>query len=291
LKKCLVVLNRTSGGFNKKIEDKVRQELSSFSVEFADIDSDYLGGVQSGRYAALCVCGGDGTLNSVVNKIRNESVELYYYPCGTLNERAKSRFQQNGRLLVGNVGNEIFTYVYACGSFTPIGYTAEIKAKRKYKTLAYISRAVSEYRVHDIPARLVVDGRTFDGRYTLIMVIKSKRCFGFPFNRLYSPDEKTAHLLLIKSAGRDGLINRIKMFFPFFRAFFIGFNKEKEGKNVTFLRFSELNLELNGDVDFCVDGEKRTAGGRLSFSIDEISPKFTVLNPRSRHPQSLNTSQ
>lgn len=100
--------------------------------------------------------------------------------------------------------------------------------------LAYLLRVVREYKVWNIGARVTADGDVYTGNYTLIMAIDSMRCFGFRFNRLYEPDDGKVHLLLVRSPGKDNFVNRVRIFFPLFRAFFIGFGKEKHGKDITF---------------------------------------------------------
>lgn len=281
VRKCLVVVNFDSGNINKFSMDAVNRVLEgAYELELVHLDDDYAARVASGECEALAVCGGDGTLNSVLNKVRAFSVTVFYIPYGTLNEESKIRdiysASENGKILVGKLDDTVFTYVVACGTFTPIGYTAKVENKKKYKLFAYLAEAVKEYRVHAVPAKICADGVCFDGDYTLIMVIKAPRCFGFRFNRMYKADSPTGHLLAIKSPGKDNLVNKVKIFFPFFRAFFQGFNRECEKGRVIFKEFSQLDLELSGEVAFDVDGEKVLLDGKRHFEIEELLPKLIV---------------
>ena len=100
------------------------------------------------------------------------------------------------------------------------------------------------------------------------MAIDSERCFGFRFNRLYRPDDKAIHLLLIKSPGKNSLVNKIRIFFPLFRAFFIGFGKEKESGALVFRRAENLSVTLSGDVIFNIDGDAAPLSGTFDIAVD-----------------------
>ena len=132
---------------------------------------------------------------------------------------------------------------------------------------------LKEYKVACIEAEIVLDDIDYADKYSLIMVIDSPRCFGFKFNRLFVPNSPDMHLLLIRSPGEDTLKNRFKMFWPFFRAFFIGFNKEFENEDILFKPFTKMDIKLNNTEIFCQDGE------RLEFKEGTYNIKRTKLNP------------
>lgn len=283
LDKCLLVINRSCGNFEKFDKKIVEQVLDGeYSVDFADIDDDYPARIQDEDFKAVAILGGDGTLNSVLNKIKGLDVKVFYLPYGTLNEKSHTLdgADSSGEILVGTVGGHVFTYVAACGTFTPIGYTAEVERKKKLKSFAYLLEVLKEYKVHNIGAKLSIDGKIVEGKYTLIMVLKSPRCFKFRFNHLYSPSKSTGHILLIKSPGKNNFWNKIRIFFPFFRAFFIGFRKEVNRKNFMFKEFNKVRLHLEEPTDFDIDGEKKTLEGDNTFRVKKLPHDFIVCNTR-----------
>lgn len=171
-------------------------------------------------YERIVVCGGDGTLNGILNSKMRDDVEIIYLPYGTLNEFYKGGIKDNHFLKDICFANDLyFSYVMAAGIFTPIGYCVNDKKKRKYKALAYISHVVKEYKIHRIKAKLTTQDYCDEGEYSLIMAIDSPRCFGFRFNRLFKTDDGIMHLLAIRAPKNNGLIGKIKIFFPLFRAF------------------------------------------------------------------------
>ncbi|MBR4800952.1 MAG: hypothetical protein IK048_04730 [Clostridia bacterium] len=283
MEKCLLIVNKSCGNFEKFDTESVEAVLGGeYAVEFADIDDDYRARVEQEGFNAVAILGGDGTLNSVLNKIKGLEIKVFYLPYGTLNEKSHTLdgVDSSGEILVGTVGGQVFTYVAACGTFTPIGYTADVERKKRLKSLAYLLEVLKEYKVHSVHARLSVDGEILEDNYTLIMVLKSPRCFKFRFNHLYNSGKSTGHILLIKSPGKNNLWNKIRIFFPFFRAFFIGFRREVKHKNLLFKEFNKVKLHLDAPTDFDVDGEKKTLEGDNTFRVRKLPHDFIVCDTK-----------
>ena len=278
---CKLIVNRLSGNVDKNFNvDDVKNLLSetydNVDVVFIDENHDLKMCDHVDGYDALAVCGGDGTLNSAINAIRKKKMQLIYVPCGTLNDTAKSmrlakELSHSDRRIrkvdMGKVGDTMFAYVLAGGTFCEIGYTTEIKKKKHFKILAYIFEVLKTYKIHRIQVKLTVGDRVLDDEYTLVMAINCSRCFGFRFNKKFCHNNGLAQILLIKSPKHNGLLGKIEIFFPFFRAFFIGFNKEHDGKTIKFLDFSKAKLDIAEPTDFTMDGEKLTLEGENELKI------------------------
>ena len=238
-------------------------------IEYINKDIDW----NADGYDTVVVCGGDGTLHHAIDKCPDQ--QIIYVPCGTLNETSKTC---KTLTTVGKVNGESFSYVCACGSFTAIGYAAKNKHKQRWKRIAYLQQIFKHYRSHDIAATLDLDGKIFEDSYTLLMVIKSHRCFGFNFNRCYRKDKKL-YLLAIKSYGKDCIKNRVKMFFPFFRVFFCGISHPMSQKGWILTPFDKLTMTLDEAQDFCVDGEKRCLSGKLEFEEQALAQEVYIIKP------------
>lgn len=277
--RCVIVINRLSGNGNRADECMLKSAFErGYSVDFYYITQKQMLKDFS-AYERIVVCGGDGTLNGILNSKMRDDVEIIYLPYGTLNEFYKGGIKDNHFLKDICFANDLyFSYVMAAGIFTPIGYCVNDKKKRKFKALAYISPVVKEYKIHRIKAKLTTQDYCDEGEYSLIMAIDSPRCFGFRFNRLFKTDDGIMHLLAIRAPKNNGLIGKIKIFFPLFRAFFVGFNKSYHSKNMEFRPFDKLTISLNEDVDFDVDGEKKTLGGDVNLGITCFAKPIQILS-------------
>ena len=274
-KDCLIVVNKLSGNAETLNLENLKERLSArhqkFEVKYIPEDLEHF---ELADYNAVAVCGGDGTLNHFINTPVPSFTSLYYVPCGTLNEVYNAQ-KESVLNLVGHAGDVLFSYVFATGTFTPLGYAVNNKSKKRFKALAYVSKVLKEYKVNNVWAKINADGKIIDGEFTLIMLINSPRCFGFNFNKTYKKGEMC--LLTIKSPGKDNLLNRIRIFFPFFRAFFIGFKKPYESKNVLFTPIKRADLELLSPTLFCVDGEKYEIDKTIEINLTQLKNPIRIL--------------
>lgn len=276
----LLVINPQSGRWKPDLAQRLRQLYPAAQ----QITLQQLPSYDPRDCRTLIVSGGDGTLRSALSWCYRFPVDIRYYPSGTFNEQARLLAKQPGLSpLVGIADNSLFSYVLAAGIFTPIGYTAHAKDKQRWHSLAYVAQVLSQYRVHHLTATLSLDGVPLQGTYSLIMVIGSRTCFRFAFNRLYNPRQDKGHILLIPSSGRDTLMERARLFFPLFRAFFIGFDRPITGRYLQFVPFSRATIRLDKAADWCADGEQVTA---CHWDIRWVRATATVTVhrlPKARH--------
>ncbi len=290
MRRCLLLINKTSGNVsralnNPAIYNSLQRDYDIIDTLYIEEDSPIDIGKVSIGYAGLAVCGGDGTFNNAINAIRDRNLELIYIPCGTLNDAAKTlhltaTLRPDKRVVrrvdIGEIKGTLFSYVAAAGTFTAIGYRTKNKLKQRIKFLAYLWEVLSEYKIHHINAKIDLGDRTFADTYTLIMAINSQRCFGFNFNKLYSHNSGKAHLLLIKAPKGKGFFSKIKVFFPFFRAFFIGFRKEYISPKMVFTEFESAKITVDKPYPFTIDGEKIELDKQFNLNIHKQKMKLFV---------------
>ncbi len=270
---CKIVVNTDSGNCRKLNLAKL---VSLVGAEGVSVE--YVNGANNSwhcnGYDKIVVCGGDGTLNRALQL--NSSAQTFFVPCGTLNE---SRFCGSKICSVGYANQFPFGYVCATGSFTEIGYSASVQSKQKFRRLAYLPQVFANYRSHCFHAAVNVDGRKLNGDFTLLMAIKSKRCFGFNFNKIDGAAERLC-LLGIYSCGTDFFLSRVKMFFPFFRVFFCGVRRPTVDKGWFMLPVDDFaTICLDEERDFCFDGDKRSLGGNIRFSLRKLANPVQILPP------------
>ncbi len=269
---CQIVINRDSGNSRSlNANDVVKKHTAAcdnVTLTYIDSGTDWT----AVGYDKIIVCGGDGTLHNALNKTGN--ADMMYLPCGTLNERAAG---EEYITHAGRIGKDYFTYVAAAGSFTEIGYKTPDCRKKKLKFLAYIGEVLKCYKTHEITAKINADGRNYDGRYTLIMFLRSERCFGFRFNKMYRNNGGGLYLLAIRSPGKDCFKNRVKMFFPFFRVFFGKVKRPTTEGNWLFVPIVNAEVFLEGSHEFCLDGEKAVMGGKFNVCEEKLAKSIKVI--------------
>lgn len=275
MSKCLIVINYLAGDSDLVSEEKLIALYSrQYDVTVARIRYQEDTWSPDG-YDIIVACGGDGTFNRTINKVTDPSTIIIFYSFGTFNECAKTRKIKHNDYIhlteYAKANKGFVGYVAAAGSFTPLGYITPSAEKKKIGINAYFKRVLSQYIVYNIPAKVTIDNEVFEDKYTLIMVVDSKRCFGFKFNRLYKENDGLVHILLIKSPGENTKKNKRKIFWPLFRAFFIGFRKEVNNKKLLFKAAKNINIKMEEQVAFDVDGDKKL--------YDEIN--FSVVKPNN----------
>ncbi|MCH5157239.1 MAG: hypothetical protein J1G02_05125 [Clostridiales bacterium] len=270
---CKVIVNRDSGNCSRLDINKLLKLLDAQDAEVVNVDSTTDWSAEDAD--TVVICGGDGTLHNAIEKYPNK--QLVYAPCGTLNETSATG---DALTSVGKVNGMLFSYVCATGSFTEIGYSAKTQSKKRLKSVAYLPLVLKFYKSHQIHAKLDIDERSFEDDYTLLMILKSHRCFGFNFNKAYK-QHNGLYLLAIKSAGIDNLANRAKMFFPFFKVFFTGANPGIN-KNWMLLPFTHLTITLEQPQAFCVDGELRHMEGVLQVNEQPLTKPIPIVKANKR---------
>lgn len=287
MKKCLIIINQSAGKAKKCTPQHVRETLGKqYEYETIFLPSQQEPTNFDG-YDAVAVCGGDGTLSSAISKAQNSDVVVYYFAYGTVNDKAKvGNFAHHTDttatpLVVGKANQQLFTYVFACGAFTPIGYLASVKQKQRFGVFAYLTKIFKAYKVWRINGTLTLTDekgaeRQEKGQFNLIMFIKSSRCFGFNFNKDYDEQANFGHLVAIRSPKHDGLLGKIEMFFPFFRVFFVGLRKPCTTKNIIFARVSKANVQLRNGIVFDKDGEHCDMPANVDVTFCKTTCKLMV---------------
>lgn len=327
MKNCLILINQNAGSSRKISFEKVEKKLGK-DFAYTEITLPCTNIPPFNYYSSIAVCGGDGTLSNVMKDVHDKRIDVYYFPVGTLNDKAKANrhkkrddFQNliigkiqpssntsnnpiqesdvkyastkydNSHLQIktnGNIQNvndcsyenqDVFTYVFACGSFTPIGYCSNVKTKKRYGILAYVANIIREYKPNRIHAKIEVGNKTFEDDFTLIMFLKSPRCFGFNFNKDFDAKSESGHLIAIRSPKHKNMLGYVEMFFPFFRVFFMGLKRQPHSKNIIFTKSNTFEITFDDNQVFCRDGEKHhVKKGSYKISFAKSKCNFHIIN-------------
>ena len=283
MKKCVIIVNTMSGNSSIISEDAMKElfckecDTRILKITEKTILPDLY------DYDRIVVCGGDGTLHNILNNKINPTAELIYCPSGTLNELAAGNSHKKEYIVhdVAKANEHMFSYVCACGTFTSLGYETKNKHKRVFKSMAYLWNVIKTYKIHEISAQIDTDNRTEEGVYSLIMVIDSPQCFGFKFNRMYKLDDGKLHILAIKAPPHKNFFGRLKLFFPLFRAFFVGFRREYKSKKMFFREVVNAKITLQNEVNFCMDGELVKLSDTVQISPSKLATPIHVVTTQA----------
>ncbi len=274
---CAIVINKMSGNSSCLDETKLLQAFCDRPIQTFVLDgTTALPNVH--KFSRIVVCGGDGTLNFALNNARQDA-EIFYLPFGTFNEKAScAKMGQQQIADVGVVNGRQFSYVFATGVFAKLGYAPTLSTKKRWKRLAYVRHIFAEYKVHRLEGMAQIGTKTVQGPFCLVMALDSHQCFGFKFNRCFQCNDGQLSFLLIKSPTCGGFLGKVQMFFPLFRAFFVGFSKPYFGKNMVFCNASQAKVFLQDTTEGSLDGEKMQVCSPLNFYVQKRAKPITVFS-------------
>ena len=126
-KKCLLVVNKFAGNYRATDEEIIKNSIGEeydVTVLYVSCATDSVNRIEG--YDLVVVCGGDGTLNRLINRDIARGTEVRYYPSGTLNEAADKRRGQARKTqkndLRGGLRRRKIIYLRARGGhFHPFG--------------------------------------------------------------------------------------------------------------------------------------------------------------------------
>ena len=238
---------------------------------------------ETGEALRFYACGGDGTVNYVVNSMKSKGLDipLGVIPAGTANDFAgalgmshkpleAARQIASGaidRVDCGCVNGLYFVNIFSFGIFTTTSQRTLDERKHKIGKLAYIIEGVKEFRaMHAVPLQVVADGEAFDFNSLMVLVFNGETAGGFRLAR--------------RSSIKDGLFDCLMLEKKNFLRSTLAMGRYLLGGNpkiVRHLRVRALDIvsTLNEPTD--VDGQK---GAEFPLHIECIAGGLRVMCPR-----------
>lgn len=162
----------------------------------------------------VVVAGGDGTVNYVVNRMKQAGLNLPIgvIPAGTANDFAGALGMSHDPLEAarqiatgeevavdcGRVNDLYFINVFSFGIFTTTSQRTSNTRKHRIGKLAYLVEGVKEIRsMHAVPLQVRADGRSFDLNSLMVLVFNGETAGGFHLAR--------------RASVRDGLFDVVML--------------------------------------------------------------------------------
>lgn len=299
-KEILLVVNPCAGKgkINKYISDicdNLEKQGYELEVEYTSKENNgYSIIVNYIRYIdAVIVCGGDGTLNEVINGVidSHKKINISFIPVGTTNDFAKTVKMPRNKLVlskklskfkkqevdIGKFNDKYFYYVAAFGAFSEISYVTNQKEKNKLGRIAYFKEALrrikNTQKIKTYQTSIVTDDEIIKDEFIYGSVSNSISIAGFKWfkNSDFSINDGLFEIILVKKPN------------TFWEAVSIAFSiirKNYDQKHIYYLKTKHLKIDFDEDVTWTLDGEQSKS--RKEFYIENQKGKINVLIPKRR---------
>lgn len=249
-----------------------------------------------GQFNLIVCCGGDGTLNHVINAIMKltHKVPIGYFPSGSTNDFAKSlgvprKLADNCAAIsrgtafsydIGQFNQQYFNYIAAFGAFTAVSYQTSQNAKNSLGYPAYLLKSLSvfpesiNYRCH---MQIIHDGTADEDDFLFGYVSNSSSIAGISARDLkqIALNDGLFEVLLIKAPDRLTDIAEI------INGLMSGdFNRQSP--YVRLFKTSHVQFISDDRTDWTLDGEY---GGKTSTAdIYNLQNAMQIMIPASLRP-------
>lgn len=255
------------------------------SEAFEDIDE---------TYEYILIAGGDGTVDNVVNYIKNLNIELPIgiLPVGTANDFAKFigipedietackqiLNSEPKEIDIGKVNDKYFINVASTGLFTDVSQKTDVNLKNTIGKLAYYVKGIEQLpNFRKINIKVTSEVQSFEGGMYLMLVFNGETAGNFKLAYKSRIDDGLLDVIIIR-AGM--LIDIIPLFIKILRG------EHLENVNdILYFKTDKLQIECEEDIATDVDGEK---GPSFPLYIDCIKGGIRVLGVKNTKGKNTN---
>lgn len=259
-----------------EIENHIPRIKQRLSLRFATVDTmssidnkgaEELAFKYAPKYDIVVSCGGDGTLNQVINGVKKSGADtaVGILPFGTCNDVARTlgipldldkaidcilRLNTVKYDLMYN-GERYISYALATGYMTKTSYCASAKSKKKFGRFAYVMSSIKNiFKVDNLPITITANGERIHGKFVYFMLLNGNSAGGFTLNKNDDLSDGKVKLVLIKKSKGLGCI------ITFAKLFFRGINAIKKSKLAIVKDVDNVFIENHSNSPFVLDGEK-----------------------------------
>lgn len=260
-----VILYNVKAGKGKvaKRLDRIVAEFTKEGFEMEprliDFKSNPFDGIES--VEIVVICGGDGTINYVVNQMREKGINplIGVIPAGTANDfagaigmpkdyvKAARKIAQGKEHAVdcGEVNGRYFVNVLSFGVLTTTSQHTSDKAKRRYGKLAYIWVGLKDLiTMHRMKLKVKVDGEVFDSEALMFLVFNGETAGRFHLAHGAKIDDGLFDVLVLER--RNPIVTCVNMVRHLFRG---------KPRAIRHLRSSMIEIHAEKHEDTDVDGQ------------------------------------
>jgi YegS/Rv2252/BmrU family lipid kinase len=223
---------------------------------FEDFDEDY-------KY--VLIAGGDGTVDNVVNYIKNNNIDIpiAILPTGTANDFAKfidmpmdveqackQIINSNIREIdLGKINDKYFVNVASMGLFTDVSQKTDINMKNTIGKLAYYLKGLEQIpNFRPLKFKVTSKENKFDGEIYLMLVFNGQTAGNLNFAYKASLDDGFLDVIIIKTSKPGDIIG---LLFDMFKG-----NHLDNSSSLIYYKTDEMIIESDENIVTDIDGEK-----------------------------------
>ena len=238
------------------------------------------------HYHHILIAGGDGTVNNVVNAMKNAGLDLpiAILPVGTANDFAmnlgmsKNIKEACEQILdseikevdLGKANDRYFVNILSTGLFTDISHKVDPLMKKNLGKLAYYLRGIRDaYNIKPLDIDVFSkNNESYDNKY-LMFVFNGRTAGRIPLGYKAEIDDGLFDVIIIKAKG---IIKSINILFKVLNGTYL-----EDEEVVEYFKTDELYIHTDEDIIIDVDGEK---GPACPLEIKCIKGGLKVLGYR-----------
>ena len=294
-KKLLLIVNPCSGRAKMYTELLKVVEVFSYADYLVSVyptkakgdATQYVEKLNHNDFDMLVVCGGDGTLNEVIEGIMNSgnNIPLGYIPSGTLNEwssglnisrniETAAKDIINGkqiRLDIGRFNNKYFSYTASFGAFTGASYSTPQEVKNVLGQSAYFFEGIKSLgAIKPIHMKITTEDRVVEGDFLFGAVSNSLSVGGIvKYDKTpVGLNDGIFEIILIRNP--DNIVKLQPLVDGILKHEF-----DREG--IEFFRSEKFIIETDEEVAWTLDGEY--AKGEDVVTVENIHGAITFVVP------------
>lgn len=264
------------------VHQKYGYEVVPFRINFDCSISDAFTGIDS-SYKYILIAGGDGTVDTVVNYMKQSGVNLpiAIIPVGTANDFAKYIGMPEDveavceqvlnskvhKLDLGKINNKYFINVASTGLFTDVSQRTDMNLKNTMGKLAYYVKGFEQLpNFRKLKIKVTSENAIFDGDMYLMMVFNGQTAGNLKFAYKAEVDDGMLDVIIIK-AGM--IVDMLALFFNMLK----GEHLEDEN-SIVYFKAKKLYIECHEGIVTDIDGER---GPDFPLKIECVKGGIDVL--------------
>jgi YegS/Rv2252/BmrU family lipid kinase len=246
------------------------------------IDGIYESMKHAKGFDCIISCGGDGTLNHVINAmVQNDiDVPVGILPAGTANDFAKHLdipkkislacdLIINGNITefdLGKINSRYFVNVAAGGLLTDVSQRIDTNLKNTLGKMAYYLKGIEQLpNFKPIPVKIKHGKSVISEMVFLFLILNGSTAGGFRLAPDSTANDQMLNLVAVKSCNIVELFN---LFIKMLKG------EHLESNNVIYLKGQEFTIECSENIETDVDGE---AGPGFPLNIRLSNKKIRVF--------------